>query len=160
MHVFVSMSVLFAGCFILYDVSKQVYVSKIVEGKELDSIRTFQSDKPVISFSSFYSPLMNVSPFSNTRENLKIWSSIIPFGTTIGSPDFDQNLKNRGLSQDLFGSVLSGSAYLGVTNVSEKNLVTEYLREHYKVNVGFTQILKTKEDLFGRKFQILKIHTA
>jgi hypothetical protein len=159
-QIFLSLTILFVGGLILYDVSKQVFISNVVEGENLNSLRTYQSDKPIIAFPSFYSPIIHVSPFSNTKENLSIWSSIIPFGTTIGSPDFVQNLKDKGISQDLFGSILDGDAYLGVTSQSEVELVKVYLKEHYSFDVGFVAILKTNEDLFGRTFQILKIKTV
>jgi hypothetical protein len=121
--------------------------------RELTSIREFVSDKPIVSFPSFYSPLVNLDPFSNPSQSLKIWPQVIPIGTSLRTPDSLAKIDALNISPDLFGSVLEDQVYLGVTSNYQSELVKKYLLQHYGVKVSFTAI----SGIDSSQFQILRI---
>jgi len=123
---------------------------------ELNLIRNFVSDKPIVSFPSFYTAIIDIDPFSDVRSTLPIVYKLIGFGSSTGSPRSNKHLQELGLSQDLFRNVFSGKAYLGVASEQEIKLVQNYGYEHFGLRVVFQDLTPTLDSQKGM-LRILKI---
>ena len=103
-------------------------------------ILDFRSDRPIVAFSSFYSPLyQTASPVDGPAKLPQIRKDLIVVGWVNRSPDYEANLERLGLSQDLFTSIAEGDAYLAVGDIEDLQMVDQFLREHRNIAVKWPQ---------------------
>ena len=127
------------------------YVNLINEAKWWKSVRVdnaqgfnrildFKSDRPIVAFSSFYSPLyQTASPADGPAKLPQIRKDLIVVGWVNRSQDYEANLERLDLSQDLFTSIAEGDAYLAVGNIEDLQMVNQFLREHRNIEVEWPQ---------------------
>jgi hypothetical protein len=103
-------------------------------------ILDFKSDRPIVAFSSFYSPLyQTASPADGPTKLPQIRKDLVVVGWVNRSPDYEANLERLGLSQDLFTSIAEGDAYLAVGDIEDLQMVDQFLREHRNIAVKWPQ---------------------
>lgn len=105
-----------------------------------ENILSYNPDKPIIAFSSFYSPLMKThSPTRPSSQTQEIWRNVVPIGWSMGTPEALAKLESLGLSDDLFTSIAEGKAYLATSDhVTEIDYVNRYFRQHRNINVTWS----------------------
>lgn len=97
-----------------------------------DRVLEFKTDKPIIAFSSFYSPLIqSLNPRSNEVE--QIFKDMVYLNWATRSTNFNQHLDNLKLERNLFTSIAEGKAYLATSDIEELQMVNQYLIEHHGV---------------------------
>jgi hypothetical protein len=116
---------------------------KVAPAQELlgiDKIYYFESKKPIVAFSSFYSPLLKtLDPLDAPSDLPPIWNKLILIGWENKTPEFNNRLVENGLTSDLLTSIALGDAYLAVwtslTDNFEAENVSAYLRERKNTNI-------------------------
>lgn len=132
-----------------------------LEASEVDKFKKFEYDKPLVTFSSFYSQLEQTqNPIHITPEDKKIWSQTIDIGWTLFEPAYLTHIKELGLSGDLFSSVARGDAYVGTGDPFEIQVLSQYLREHRNLKVTWVllPIADTRSSASG--LSVWKVGTA
>lgn len=106
----------------------------------IEKIYYFKPEKPIVAFSSFYSPLLKtLDPLDAPSDLPPIWNKLILVGWENKTPEFNQRLAEYGLTPDLFTSIAVGDAYLAT--YQDPNIGFEvhhgsiYLREHKNIEV-------------------------
>jgi hypothetical protein len=102
-----------------------------------DRVLTYEADKPIVAFSSFYSALLKThSPAKPPSQSEDIWKNMILIGWTIRSPEVDQKIAQLDISQDLLTSIAQGEAYLATSDhLAEIDLLNRYFRQHRYINI-------------------------
>lgn len=111
-----------------------------VENREkgFDRIISYTPDKPIVSFSSFYSPLFKLSnPLLGPTQQPNIREKLIIIGWPNQSPSYINNLTNLGISEDLFMSIAEGEAYLAIGKIEDLQMVDQYLQENKGIKVNW-----------------------
>ncbi len=104
--------------------------------KGFERVVHFETDKPIVAFSSFYSPLFRTAdPKLGPKYLPQIRRDLIIVGWVNRSPAYENNIKNLGLSQDLFTSVALGDAYLAIGQIEDLQMVNQYLIENKNIEV-------------------------
>lgn len=104
--------------------------------KGFERLANFETDKPIIAFSSFYSPIFKTAnPHSGPALLPQIRKDLIIVGWVNQSPSYQKNLVDLGLTADLFTSIAYGDAYLAIGQIEELQMVNQYLREHKNIEV-------------------------
>ena len=106
---------------------------------DFDKVLAYQTDKPIIAFSSFYSVLLKThSPTKPPNQTEDIWKNMIFIGWTIRSPELVQEINRFDLSQDLLSSIAQGDAYLATSDhITEIKLLNRYFRQHQHIKVNW-----------------------
>lgn len=100
--------------------------------KGFDRVLQFESGKPIVAFSSFYSPLIqSLDPSSNEVD--QIFKDMIYLNWATRSTDYSQYLDNLEIERNLFSSIASGKAYLATAEIEELQMVSQYLIEHHGI---------------------------
>lgn len=125
-------------------IQKEIWWQKAVEKNDLNlnEIYYFESDKPIIAFSSFYEPFRKtLKPLQGPDQMPKIWSSLILIGWDNLSPSYMERVKTENLSADLLTSISRGDAYLATWTNLESNYdvgtVTTFLKENKDLNTSW-----------------------
>jgi len=113
---------------------------KYAKQKEIlgfERILNFETDKPIIAFSSFYSALAKTySPTKPPMQSEDIWKNMITFGWTVRSPENNNRIDELGLSEDLLTSVARGDAYLATGDaMMEIDFLNRYFKQHRYIKV-------------------------
>ena len=116
---------------------------KVAPAQELlgiDKIYYFESKKPIVAFSSFYSPLLKtLDPLDAPSDLPPIWNKLILIGWENKTPEFNNRLLENGLTSDLLTSIALGDAYLATWSNLEENFevgkVSVFLREHKNIEI-------------------------
>jgi hypothetical protein len=113
---------------------------KYAKQKEIlgfEKVLKFETDKPIVAFSSFYSALAKThSPTKPPAQTEDIWRNMITFGWTVRSPQNDNRIKQLALSEDLITSIARGDAYLATgDHITELNMLNRYLKQHRYINM-------------------------
>jgi hypothetical protein len=112
--------------------------AQVNRSKGFERLLSYESDKPIVAFSSFYSPLFKTSgPMVASEDLPQIWNDLIVVGWVNRSPEYENNLASLGISQDLFTSIAMGDAYLAVGDLEDLQMVDQFLREHRKIAVDW-----------------------
>jgi hypothetical protein len=115
---------------------------KYAKQKEIlgfERVLTFETDKPIVAFSSFYSALAKTySPTKSPAQADDIWKNTITFGWTVRSPQGDNRIKQLGLSEDLVTSIVLGEVYLATgDSMTEIDLLNRYFKQHRYIKVNW-----------------------
>jgi hypothetical protein len=130
--------------FILYQnkIDSQLWWKVAAEQKilNIDRVYYYEPDKPVVAFFSFYENFRKtMDPMQGPSSLPAIWSNLILIGWENKSPEFNERLKDYGLTPDLFTSVATGDAYLATwTNPSnnfEVGNASTFMREHKNIEI-------------------------
>ena len=108
---------------------KQVREEKI---KGFDRLLEFESDKPIISFSSFYSPLIQ-SLDPSISEVDQIFKDMVYLNWATRSADYNSHVDSLKINRNLFIDIAEGNAYLATANLEELQMVNQYLIEHHQI---------------------------
>lgn len=104
--------------------------------KGFERLIAFESDKPIVAFSSFYSPVFRTAdPKLGPALLPQIRKDLIIVGWVNQSPSYQNNLEDLGLTNDLFTSIAFGDAYLAIGQIEELQMVDQFLREHKNIEV-------------------------
>ncbi len=134
---------------------KQVKEEKV---QGFDRVLNFKSDKPIVAFSSFFSPLIDLLDPSSSDVD-QIFRDMVYINWATRTPDYNTHLANLDLNRNLFTEIAKGNAYLGTANLEELQMVNQYLIEHHQVEpvwdvapfvysdtgLGIWQILEVKQ---------------
>lgn len=106
----------------------------------IEDLYYYEPDKPIVAFSNFYNGFVKtMDPMQAPSSLSAIWRNLIFIGWDNRTPEFNERIKDYGLTPDLFTSVAKGEAYLATWNNSsdtfEVNNVSIFLREHKNVEV-------------------------
>jgi hypothetical protein len=113
---------------------KSRVIFRNMDPSNYESVINYSYDKPIIAFSSFYSPLMDQNQFESPLKR-KFFSKVIHIGTSLYSnPSLDQ-LDRLGLSDNLFLDLAKEKAYLGVGENLQIQQVSQFILEHYNLKV-------------------------
>jgi hypothetical protein len=135
--------------------------SYFIKASEVDKFKNFKYDKPIVAFSSFYSQLEQThNPLRVTQSDREILKNTIFVGWMIFEPEYLSHIKDLGLSDDLFSSVVKGEAYVGIADPFTIQVLTQYLKEHrnLKVTWGLLPIAEKRASDSG--LSIWKVETA
>ena len=101
--------------------------------KGFDRVLAFETDKPIVAFSSFYSPLIQtLDPATNKVD--QIFKDMVYLNWATRSADYNTHLANLNMNSDLFSDIAQGKAYLATANLEELQMVNQYLIEHRQIN--------------------------
>jgi hypothetical protein len=101
-------------------------------------VYNYRGDKPIVAFSSFYSPLMEyLNPFDAPNSREKFFRKVVFIGSHLYSPAVNSQLKNNNISTSLFMDVALGDALLGVGNNLEIQKVSQFVLEHYEIKISW-----------------------
>jgi hypothetical protein len=110
-------------------------------GGKTEKVLKFETDKPIIAFSSFYSVLLKThSPTKPPAQSEDIWKNIITFGWTVRSPEGNNQVDQLDLSEDLITSIVLGDAYLATgDHVNELTMLNRYFKQHRYIKVKWAR---------------------
>ncbi len=97
-----------------------------------DRVLEFESDKPIVAFSTFYSPLIQTLDPKSSQVD-QIFRDMVYINWATRSPDSKHHLASLSLAPDLFSSVATGDAYLATSRIEELQMVNQYLIEHHQI---------------------------
>lgn len=97
-----------------------------------DRVLAYKPDKPIIAFSSFYSPLITTLDLKSNNPD-DIFSSMIYINWLVGSEEYNNHLKSLGIEKNLFISIAKQEAYLATSRIEELQMVNQYLIEHHDI---------------------------
>jgi hypothetical protein len=106
----------------------------------IDKVYNFESDKPIMTFFSFYENFRKtIDPIKGPDHLPKIWDQMILIGWENRTPEFNKRLRANGLTEDIFTSVAFGDAYLATWTNPEDNFeagrTSIFLREHKNIEI-------------------------
>jgi hypothetical protein len=141
---FIDSMILFVVLLILYSIFsinadtfsnlKSRVIFRNMDPSNYESVINYSYDKPIIAFSSFYTPLMDQNQFESPLKR-EFFSNVIHIGTSLYSnPSLDQ-LARLGLSDNLFLDLAKEKAYLGVGENIQIQQVSQFILEHYNLRV-------------------------
>ncbi len=104
------------------------------EDKKLgfDRVLSYKPDRPIIAFSSFYSPLITTLDLTENDPD-EIFTKMIYINWTVGSEEFENNLERLNIDRNLFTSIARQEAYLATSRIEELQMVDRYLRQHHNI---------------------------
>jgi hypothetical protein len=123
-------------------VEQELWWKKAKENEILgfERVLSYDPDKPIVAFSSFYDPLAKThSPAKPPSQTDSIWKSMILTSWLGRTPELNKEIIRLGLSQDLFTSIAEGDAYLAVSRMEDLKLVSEFLRQHRYIEVDWAK---------------------
>jgi hypothetical protein len=107
----------------------------------LDTIFSYNYEKPIVAFSSFYTPIqMCTLPLGNYYKNKYFWNNMILLGWSVNSTSYLQQIEKLELAPDLVTSIAEGKAYLAVGENIQIQIISEYLRQHHEIEVVWPEV--------------------
>lgn len=123
----------------LYNINKSRYEFRNDDPQNYLRVQNYTYNKPIVAFSSFYSPFMDQNQF-NSPEKRKFFRNVIHIGTSLYSSSSLNQLNNYALSEFILLELANQRVYLGVSNNLQIQEVTQFILEHYGIKLDWPPI--------------------